>query len=225
MIEIIKSYNNKIANIFPYDLSEQNAQKIDLSSNNNELKKVDLKNIAHLSEYIAMTLKRNNKIIGIGGYMEDREIYKKSSHFGTDENVRSIHLGIDLWSKENTPVYAPLDAQIHSFKINDNFGDYGPTIILEHNIEGFKLFTLYGHLSTNSLINKELGQVIKKGENFANLGNSIENGSWPPHLHFQIITDMQNNWGDFPGVCSKKQINYYEQICPNPNILLNSSVL
>jgi peptidoglycan LD-endopeptidase LytH len=219
--EILKNNKGKFSQIMPYPLTEQNVSKIDLSSNNKELALVDLNKISQLSDYIQQVLKRNDKLIGIGGYNEDREIYKRSSHFGTNENVRSIHLGVDIWSTENTPIFSLLDGLIHSFKINDNYGDYGPTIILEHNLEGERFYTLYGHLSIDSLSNKHLGQNIKKGEHFASLGNNLENGNWPPHLHFQIITDMGENWGDFPGVSSLKDRDYYIKICPNPLLMLN----
>lgn len=219
--EILKRNKGTFSQIMPYPLIDKNITKIDLSSNNEDLKLIDLNNISQLADYIQQVLNRNDKIIGIGGYNEDREIYKRSSHFGTDENVRSIHLGIDIWSAANTPIFSVLDGVIHSFKINDNYGDYGPTIILEHNLEGEIFYTLYGHLSIDSLANKHLGQTIKKAEHFASLGNDTENGNWPPHLHFQIITDMGENWGDFPGVCSSKNREYFTNICPNPALLLN----
>jgi murein DD-endopeptidase MepM/ murein hydrolase activator NlpD len=147
-------------------------------------------------------------------------IYKKSTHFGSGENVRSIHLGVDVWCNENTNVYAPFDGVIHSFKVNDNFGDYGPTIILRHELDGIVFFTLYGHLKLASLKTLHIGQTIKSGSVFTQIGSHLENGNWPAHLHFQIISDMQNNFGDFPGVCSQKELNNYLKTCPNPSLIL-----
>ena len=34
----------------------------------------------------------------------------------------------------------------------------------------------------------------------ARIGTTAENGGWPPHLHFQLITDLLDRHGDFPGV-------------------------
>ena len=45
---------------------------------------------------------------------------------------RTIHLGMDLFIQEGSPVFAPLDGIVHSFANNNRKHDYGPTIILEH---------------------------------------------------------------------------------------------
>jgi murein DD-endopeptidase MepM/ murein hydrolase activator NlpD len=49
-----------------------------------------------------------------------------------------------------------------------------------------------------SLIKLYKGQVVKKGEIIATLGNITENGGWPPHLHFQIMRYILDWEGDFP---------------------------
>ena len=66
--------------------------------------------------------------------------------------------------------------KIHSFKNNSNFGDYGPTIVIEHEIEFLKFYTLYGHLSTKSLNQIEIGQQFNRGDKIAELGIPAENG-------------------------------------------------
>ena len=99
-------------------------------------------------------------------------------------------------------------------------GDYGPTLILQHKINGFTFHTLYGHLSLESLSDKKIGDKITKGEQIATLGLPPTNGDYAPHLHFQIIIDMENKTGDYPGVCSEKTLEYYANNCPNPNVLL-----
>jgi hypothetical protein len=52
------------------------------------------------------------------------------------------------------------------------------------------------------------------------LGLPPINGDYAPHLHFQIIIDMENKKGDYPGVCSSKTLAFYLQNCPDPNLLL-----
>ena len=37
------------------------------------------------------------------------------------------------------------------------------------------------------------------GQEIARLGDFPSNGDWPPHLHFQLITDLLDREGDFPG--------------------------
>jgi len=46
------------------------------------------------------------------------------------------------------------------------------------------------------------------------------NGDYAPHLHFQIIIDMEEKTGDYPGVCSENKLEFYKNNCPNPNLLL-----
>jgi len=134
---------------------------------------------------------------------------------------RSLHLGIDIWGKPYTKVIAPLNGIVHSFAFNNAYGDYGATIILTHNLEGESFHTLYGHLSLNSLKNLHEGDVVKKGDVFCEFGIPFENGQWPPHLHFQIIKDMQGMRGDYPGVCALSEREKYLTNCPDADIVLN----
>jgi len=69
----------------------------------------------------------------------------------------------------------------------------------------------------------EVGQQIAKGSLLAHFGNHEENGYWPPHLHFQVILDMENKQGDYPGVCSLKNKSHYANNCPDPNLILQLS--
>ena len=109
---------------------------------------------------------------------------------------------------------------MHSFKNNTNYGDYGPTIILKHHINDIEFYTLYGHLSMESIVNTSVGQFFKQGEQIATLGDVSINGDYAPHLHFQIIKDIQDYKGDYPGVCSKQDLDFYLNNCPDPNMLL-----
>ncbi|MNX43456.1 hypothetical protein D3C86_739100 [compost metagenome] len=115
---------------------------------------------------------------------------------------------------------APLDGKVHSFKNNIGLGDYGPTIILEHEVENEKFYTLYGHLSLESIKDLNVGKQFKKGEQIATLGNAAVNGDYAPHVHFQIIQDIEDYWGDYPGVCNSNDLNFYIENCPDPNLLL-----
>jgi murein DD-endopeptidase MepM/ murein hydrolase activator NlpD len=109
---------------------------------------------------------------------------------------------------------------VHSFANNDRPGDYGGTIILVHEFHGTSFYTLYGHLSLNSLKNLEEGSRLSAGDVFADFGIPSENGHWPPHLHFQIIIDIGNYNGDYPGVCAKEDRDQYLANCPDPDLLL-----
>ena len=130
------------------------------------------------------------------------------------------HLGLDLSASTNTPVYAPIAGTCHSFHNNDTAGDYGPTIILEHNIDDTRFYTLYGHLTQQSLEPLEQQSDFAAGELLGHIGDVSENGGWPPHLHFQIIRDIGDYRGNFPGVCHKKEATQWLLRCPDPNLLL-----
>jgi murein DD-endopeptidase MepM/ murein hydrolase activator NlpD len=216
----IDQIRNRLANIMPFALSGKHVFHLDLSVNNPELESFDILDTEQLSEYIQQKLFDNEALIARGGYGEDRLVYRRSPHFGEGENLRSIHLGLDVWCEPMTPVYAPVDAIVHSFRDNDQPGDYGPTIVLEHRIGQHILYTLYGHLCRRSLENLSVGMPIAAGEKFGEIGDVHENGQWPPHLHFQLIRDMKGNSGDFPGVSSRTQREYYFQLCPNPDLLI-----
>lgn len=169
---------------------------------------------------VAEMLARQQAAIGVGGYLENRVIYRRSAHFDDAAEARSLHLGVDVWVPAGTPVAAPLAAVIHSLADNNNFGDYGPTIILQHELAGTKFFSLYGHLTRTDLVGLRAGQELAAGQIFAHVGPHPENGDWPPHLHFQLITDMQGRWGDFPGVAAPSERDYWAALCPDPMLFI-----
>jgi hypothetical protein len=140
---------------------------------------------------------------------------------GLGAEPRRLHLGIDIWGKSLTKVMAPLDGIVHSVAFNCQSGDYGATIILSHRLKGVSFHTLYGHLSAASIKNLQGGVRIQKGNVFAKFGIPQENGNWPPHLHFQIVRDMQGMKGDYPGVCKMSERELYLANCPNPDLILN----
>lgn len=194
---------------------------LDLSVTNKGLVESKPLTAADFENFITNYLKKNNAEIAFGGYIEGRNLYQRSTIFKNETlPERNIHIGLDLWGKVGTSILAPLDGKIHSFKNNEGFGDYGPTIILEHEVENEKFYTLYGHLSLESIENITVGTVFKKGDRLATFGNSTVNGDYAPHLHFQIINNIENYYGDYPGVCNINDLNFYIENCPDPNLLL-----
>lgn len=194
---------------------------LNLSKTNTDLLKFDCDNATEFEKYIESYLAKSQMKVAFGGYNEIRSLYKRSVIFNTqNQKERNIHIGLDLWIKAGTIVLAALDGKVHSFKNNLGLGNYGPTIILEHEIENIVFYTLYGHLSEKSMVNLSIGATFKKGETLATLGDNSVNGNYAPHLHFQIIKDLKQNFGDYPGVCSVDELEFYLQNCPDPNLLL-----
>ncbi|EPR72099.1 M23/M37 peptidase/aminotransferase, class III [Winogradskyella psychrotolerans RS-3] len=198
---------------------------LDLSIHNPELNAVNVSSSDDLEHFIWNHIKTNTAKIAYGGYLETRGIYQRSTYFNqqNSEEERNIHLGMDLWIEAHTPIYAPLNGTIHSFKNNTNHGDYGPTIILKHHMEGVEFYTLYGHLSLASIQDLEVGVEVIQGDQIATLGTAEVNGDYPPHLHFQIIKDIQDFSGDYPGVSNQLDLAFYKDNCPDPNLLLKLS--
>lgn len=160
--------------------------------------------------------------ITAGGYGEARREYESPIFAPTDGGEpRTIHLGIDVFAAAGTPVRAPLDGSIHSFADNQGVGNYGPTIILEHPIApGLTFHTLLGHLSRDSLDALSVGDRVQAGATLARLGDRTVNGDWSPHLHFQIILNIGDARGDFPGVCKASEREAWLACCPDPSRLL-----
>ncbi|CDF80382.1 peptidase, M23 family [Formosa agariphila KMM 3901] len=208
--------------VLPLEFRSADYIALDLSETNLELQSVDSSSSQRLSIFINAYLKQNKAKVAFGGYLEVRTLYKRSAYFNSENQntARNIHLGVDLWCDAGTPILAALDGHIHSFQNNTNFGDYGPTIILKHEVSNVEFYTLYGHLSLESISNIKVGQGVKQGQEIACLGTSAVNGDYPPHLHFQIIKDIATYSGDYPGVCNVSDLAFYTANCPNPNLLL-----
>jgi peptidoglycan LD-endopeptidase LytH len=193
----------------------------DLSEGNRELTPEIMNDTDSFIRFVNKKLEQAGARYGIGGYDEDRKIYSRSPVFQKEgEEPRTLHLGVDIWGKPYTKVMAPLDGIVHSFGFHNALGDYGTTIILSHRLGEDTFHTLYGHLSLNSIQNMQEGDVVRKGDVFAAFGIPYENGHWPPHLHFQLILDMEGMKGDYPGVCKVSEREKYLQNCPNPNLVL-----
>jgi peptidoglycan LD-endopeptidase LytH len=219
--EWLRKHADEFHPVVPFEKGDK-LLLLDFSEANKEMEAGIWSDTNLFISYINSKLEKAGAKYGIGGYAELRNFYSRSEVFNTgdQEEPRRFHLGIDIWGRPYTKVMAPLDAIVHSFAFNNAFGDYGATIILTHQLEGRSFYTLYGHLSLNSIKNVHEGDRIKKGDVFAEFGIPFENGSWPPHLHFQIIINMDRGKGDYPGVCKLSEKESYLSNSPNPNLIL-----
>lgn len=219
--DVLKGYTGGFYSLVPFPEHDR-LLLLDLTAANHDLTNDLLGDNRSFSQYLEQKLEAAQATYGIGGYNEHRTVYGRSSVFGDgSEEPRRLHLGIDIWGDVGTPVYAPLEATVHSFAYNDAFGDYGATLILQHELEGLIFHTLYGHLSLHSIQEIREGQDVEKGQWIASFGNEKENGGWPPHLHFQIVVDMEGKKGDYPGVCKLSEREKYLANCPDPDLILD----
>lgn len=224
LADYIQNHPEATACVVDFNRNTDRLLPFDFTIANTELSAADIADTARFSLWVDTKLAHNHARYGIGGYMEYRTLYARSELFDTGATEpRRLHLGMDIWGPAGTPVYAALDGTVHSFQNNDHFGDYGPTIILQHNLDGLTLYSLYGHLNQDCLRNLTEGQAITHGEEIALFGHAAENGSWPPHLHFQLMFDMQGYRGDYPGVCRYSEMETYRQNIPDPDMILKFS--
>lgn len=192
---------------------------LDLSTSNRDLEGIAITDPVACQTYIDAVLQENHAQVAYGGYLERRALYSDKPGFSGEE-ARSVHLGVDFWAPAGTKVVTPFEGTLHSFQNNAVVGDYGPTIILLHEFGGHRFHTLYGHLSVASIEQLRPGQFFKAGQTLATLGTPDINVNYAPHLHFQVIVDMEGKKGDYPGVCADKMLPFYTENCPNPNLLL-----
>ena len=195
--------------------------RVDLSRANAELGDA-LKDPESCQEFLDRVLRRNKKKVAYGGYLEKRGLYTGFEHFNKrDAAGREFHLGVDFWAPSGTSVHTPWAGRLHSWANRIIPGDYGPVVILEYEIPGEHFYGLYGHLSLETLSGLSEGLKFQAGEKIGSLGTAQENGGYAPHLHFQLIRDMQGFRGDYPGVCSAGDLEFYRQNCPDPLEFLN----
>lgn len=223
LIAVLKKHQQQFHSVVLFDHSKDKLWPFDLTIANTEIPNDIFSDTPKFTHWVNKKLTDSNARYGIGGYAEHRTVYSISRVFDAakpGEEPRRLHLGTDIWGKPHTPVMAPLDGIVHSFAFNNHFGDYGVTIILSHILEGISFYTLYGHLGLSSIKNMQEGDRIEKGDIFSEFGIAAENGSWPPHLHFQIIEDIKDWKGDFPGVCKYSEKEKYLNNSPDPDWIL-----
>ncbi len=232
IIEVLKRHQADFFPVVDFNPQTDILAALDLSKANIELNEHTYSKTEEFTDYIQHKRKMAHARYLIGGYGELREMYKRSVLFNFDKSIpeeiptttaepRRLHLGTDIWGEAGTPIYAPLGGMVHSVAYNNNFGDYGATIILQHQIEMVVFHTLYGHLALADIKDLHEGRFITRCQPFAHFGPPAENGQWPPHLHFQIIQDMWHKEGDYPGVCKYSEKDFYLQNCPDADLILN----
>lgn len=182
---------------------------------------VENTSIPRWSEDIANLMASKGADVAIGHYCENRNVYQGDAYNTASPSARTIHLGVDLFLPAGSPVYSALDGVVDAFNDNNTPLDYGPVILLRHETtEGIPFWTLYGHLSRESLPRLSKGMKVNAGDQIATIGQEHENVGWPPHTHFQLLTDLCGMGLDVYGVAPKDEISLWRSISPNPNLAL-----
>lgn len=98
------------------------------------------------------------------------------------------HQGVDLAGPVGTPVFAACDGTVIAA---GSAGGFGQWIVIQHDINGKRYDTVYGHVET---IDVGVGQAVKAGDKIGTIGNRGQ--STGPHLHFEI---WEGGHRDFAG--------------------------
>ena len=148
--------------------------------------------IAALTTLVEEELDAVGATVGIGRYLEARGVYAGAAFEAADaDDQRTVHVGIDLFLPAGEVVRAPLDGVVEASAECAAAYDFGPMAIVRHATDGgVPFWTLYGHLSRDSLPGLQPGRAVARGDELARIGPYPENGNWPPHLHFQLLTDL-----------------------------------
>ena len=131
------------------------------------------------------------KDYAVGRFDENRVHLYKSDLFDDETNAidgfagaRTVHIGIDLDGPLGTKVHAFTNGIVHSAGYNEELGDYGNVIVIQHDLgkglhgEPRKIYALYGHLDNKSIKGMKQGKRIKKGQVIGRFGDIHENGGW-----------------------------------------------
>ena len=228
---VLQKHQPDFCPVINFNAAKDKIAPINLSKTNTELTEEVYSDTKSFSNYIDNIRNEQGAKFLIGGYAELRDMYKRSLLFDEEkkysiekpitEEPRRLHIGTDIWGDAGTKIFVPVGGMVHSFAFNNNFGDYGATVILQHQLDTIVFHTLYGHLSLADLAPLQQGKYFGRGELLAHFGAAKDNGNWPPHLHFQIIDDMRLYEGDYPGVCKVSESEKYLINCPNPDLILN----
>lgn len=216
----VSENNNQWSKVCDFEIGSEDYHLLDLGIGSQELGHELVFNdpVQHEASINRILLEKSKRF-AIGQYDEIRPLYSSEDYATKGNNGhrwRTVHVGLDFFDKAGSPVYAFYDGIVESFQYNEGDKDYGWTLILKHETPILTFYTLYGHLSHDHEGLVQRNQKIKKGDLIAHFGGPLENGNWAPHLHFQIILDMLDYQGDFPGVCYIHEREIFKSISPDP---------
>ena len=234
IVEWLRANAHQVAPLTGHDLRTTPVLGLDMSAGSTLVASNPADNAAEpFARRVVAAMRDAGAAVGAGGYDEARVMYAADgfatgvaagvvTRVVTDER-RTVHIGLDITLPEGSPLYAPLDGVVHGFEDAATRLDYGPVIVLRHEIPGdepLTFYTLYGHLARQALDGLYVGKAIKAGERFAAIGAPQENGDWWPHVHVQIIADMLDEHCNFNGVAPASQRRTWLSLSPDPNLIL-----
>lgn len=171
----------------------------------------DPRDALHRQMFHESVLARTGARYLIGRYGEDRSDILKGSHIALQG--RTFHLAIDIFSRNQEPVFAPCDGEIVVSDYEPGLHNYGNYLILRPT-DASSPYIFFGHLAGDK---RGMGNV-RAGEQIARLGSyeNIENGGWSIHLHLQLLEELPPQ-GEAPiGYSSRADLPQNRQLFPDP---------
>lgn len=149
----------------------------------------------------------------ISRYGEDRISMLQGSSIA--EEGRTIHLGIDIFSKACEPLFAPCDGTVVRVGREPEAHSFGYYLIFEP-AESLGVYIFLGHLSSEL---PAVGQYIEAGQTIARLGDyrNGENGGWSRHLHLQMLRELPLEDTAPVGYSTRADFTRYQQEFPDPS--------
>lgn len=206
--------------VLSVDIDDPAAEVQDWSLGATDFDPIDPDDLATTRQTLMNRL-TNGLPFAIGRYGENRDVYRGEMFIDENGRRRTVHLGVDLFALPGTAVYAALDGIVVHVAVNDAPLDYGPVVVIEHRTDtGTPFWTLYGHLDPRSTCRLRCGDSVERGGVIASIGDTLENGGWPPHLHFSVLTALLDQGADIPGVASIEDFDLWSSISLDPNLVL-----
>ncbi|GAB2179065.1 aminotransferase class III-fold pyridoxal phosphate-dependent enzyme [Dongia sp. agr-C8] len=161
---------------------------------------------------------REGVTLGIGAWGEERPVYSSDAFKSVfAPNLRrKLHLGLDLFAPAGTQVRTPLDGTVVDLFETDVPLDYGHAVLLRHAPDGHVFYSLWGHLSAQTVQDRKIGEKLKAGDVLGAFGKPSENGNWQPHVHIQLITYAEPKAADVIGAGEKDYLELWRQLFPDP---------
>ncbi|MDH6181312.1 murein DD-endopeptidase MepM/ murein hydrolase activator NlpD [Microbacteriaceae bacterium SG_E_30_P1] len=96
----------------------------------------------------------------------------------------SDHKGIDLTPGDGYPIESVADGIV--VEAAEDSGGLGVHVVVEHNIDGQVVRTVYAHMRYGSIAHSA-GETVARGDQLGLVGNT--GASTGSHLHFEVIVD------------------------------------
>ena len=86
------------ASVVSFPLTAPLVARLDLSHNNPVVAAADIRDNSAITVIVSEIIEQQGARYGVGGYNEKRGWYARGEQFSQGEEVRSIHLGVDIWA-------------------------------------------------------------------------------------------------------------------------------